>query len=88
MTGPIQPAWPGRVRATIPDDGHIDDIAVERAMAGEPVDLTPLELITTYTRLHQLATPNREIARRLDVTERTVLRWQLTLPAYALAAAS
>lgn len=52
----------------------IDDIAVERAMRGDPVRLTSAERSEAVVRLTNMRYSAREIAARLGLAERTIVR--------------
>lgn len=52
----------------------VDEIAVHRAMAGDGVTLTVLELHTAIARLSRAGLSQRAIAERLRVSMRTVSR--------------
>lgn len=58
------------------DDGHLDDIAVERAMQGDPVPLTEAERAEAIRRLAARGLSDTAIAKLLHCTARTVLRWR------------
>lgn len=66
-----------------PPEADIDDVAVERVVAGDRLPLRPAEQHTVLTRLAGLY-PDDEIARRLGLSSRTVLRHRARsqLPAY------
>lgn len=55
-------------------DGTVDEIAVERAMAGEPVTLTLVEQLEAVRRLHARGLSDRRIALLLRTSARTVSR--------------
>lgn len=56
---------------------EVDEVAVERIMAGwPPADTTPAERRRAVQLLTQRGMPLPEIARRLRVTERTVSRYR------------
>jgi DNA-binding NarL/FixJ family response regulator len=57
-----------------PPEPYIDPIAVERACAGDPVRLTTDERRTAIAHMHQRGVQVRTIARRLQISERTVHR--------------
>jgi hypothetical protein len=64
-------------RPPLVDERHwsdIDPVAVERACNGEPVPLTRAERITAILGLHERGVSHREIARRLHLPDRSVLR--------------
>lgn len=79
--------------ATLAEDGIVDPVAVRRAADGDlTLRLTRRELInaTAYLTRHEYSAD--EIAERLGVTERTVVRWRgdgelMTDPAATMAAA-
>lgn len=52
----------------------IDKIAVERAVAGERIPLNPAEVSEARVTLERMGLTAREIAERLGVSERTVVR--------------
>lgn len=54
--------------------GDVDEIAVERAMAGDRVTLTEDEMRAVVTELARQGMPDPEIAKRIHRTPRTVLR--------------
>lgn len=60
----------------VPDDGHVDEIAVERAMAGDAVGITQREQAEAFRRLAGKGLSDEVIAQRLGVHARTVLRWR------------
>lgn len=62
----------------IRDDGEVDEIAVERAMKGDPVALTSRERDEAFRRLAERGVSDEQIAQRLGVADRTVLRWRQT----------
>lgn len=62
--------------AALPDDGDIDEIAVERAMRGEPTALTPSEQREAFRRLATKGESDERIASLIGVTGRTVQRWR------------
>jgi hypothetical protein len=64
-------AGPARVERANDD---VDDSAVELAIAGEGVDLTPAERRIAVRRLHADGLTDPEIAARLHCSDRTVLR--------------
>jgi hypothetical protein len=59
---------------TRPDDGLIDDIAVERAAAGELLPLTPAERAAVIRRMAARHQSVRAIARHLHMASSTVHR--------------
>lgn len=84
------PALHGRITITPGDDGHVHEIAVERAMRGDAVSVTFRELVTAYQRLTDAGASLKYITTVLGLDDRTVARWRHHMPAYAsdLAAAS
>lgn len=60
----------------VPDDGEVDEIAVERAMKGDPTALTTRERDEAFLRLATKGLSDDQIAHRLNVSSRTVLRWR------------
>lgn len=58
----------------LPDDGHMDEIAVERAMNGDPVSLTTTERAEAIRRLAARGVSDSTIAKRLHCSDKTVLR--------------
>ena len=56
--------------------GDVDEVAVERAMRGEPVAVTERERHEAFVRLAARGVSDRAIAARLDVSDRTILRWR------------
>jgi ribosomal protein L32 len=58
----------------LPDDGEVDEIAVERAMGGDAVRLTRSEQVEVVRRLADRGLSDAEIAKRLHVTAKTVER--------------
>jgi hypothetical protein len=60
----------------LPDDGHLDEIAVERAMHGDPVRLTEPERVEAVRRLAARGLSDSAIGRLLHCSDRTVLRWR------------
>lgn len=69
----------------VPDEieGGIDEMAVELALAGERVRLTPAERREVVRRLHAVKLSDGQIAERVHITSRTVLRirQEMGLPA-------
>lgn len=67
----------------VEDVGGVDEMAIDLAMHGEPVRLSSAERREAVTRLHAVKLNDREIARRLNLNDRTVLRirQELGLPA-------
>ena len=67
-----------------PPEADIDEVSVGRVLEGDPVPLRPAEQQAALRRLAGLY-PDHEIARRLDVSTRTVLRHRARhqLPAYS-----
>lgn len=63
----------------LPDDGHLDEIAIERAMHGDPVRLTEPERAEAIRRLAARGLSDNAIATRLHCDNRTVLRWRQSL---------
>jgi DNA-binding NarL/FixJ family response regulator len=61
-------------RNVLPVD--IDEVAVERLMAGDKVPATRAERVEAVRRLTSVGRSDREVANLLRVTERTVLRWR------------
>jgi len=55
---------------------HIDEIAVERAMAGDAVRLTIRERGEAVRRLTAAGLTARQVASRLHITTRTVVRYR------------
>lgn len=53
---------------------HIDEIALECALRGEPVKLTRPERLIAITHLHALKQNDKVIARTLHIHDKTVLR--------------
>ena len=60
----------------IEDDGNIDEIAVERAMRGDPTALTATEQREAFRRLASKGVPDERIANLIGVAGKTVLRWR------------
>lgn len=60
---------------TMPDDS-IDTLAVQRALDGHPVDLTRAERREVTRILTSRGVSAQEIAARLDVADRTIVRWR------------
>lgn len=54
-----------------PDDGIVDEIAIARACAGEPVPLTRVERLEAVRILHGRGYSNSEIGRRLHLAGST-----------------
>lgn len=52
----------------------LDDIAIERAVAGDPVHLRPVERVEVVRRLTRLRLTTPQIAERLHIAPRTVAR--------------
>ncbi len=65
-------AMPATVDTSAPQG--IDDVAVERAMAGEAIRISRAERWIAVERLAALGMPDRAIAERLHVTDMTILR--------------
>jgi hypothetical protein len=63
---------PGRPTETVPD--VIDDIAVDEAIHGRPVPLTPAETAVVVKRLTDRGWSAAQIAQRIGTTTRTVTR--------------
>lgn len=57
-------------------DGDIDFVAIEHAMNGRPVDLTPAERVETARQLDARGLNNADIARLVGVTRKTVNNWR------------
>ena len=57
-----------------PGGADLDEVAIERAMAGEPVDLSPAEQAEAVRRLTARGLSVRQIADRLRTSGRTVSR--------------
>jgi len=55
-------------------EGNVDEVAVERALSGTPVDLNEDEMRAVVTELARQGMPDREIGRRIRRSERTVER--------------
>jgi len=70
----------GRVRSTdqygtgLGDGTDLDEIAIDLAMSGEPVRLTPAESLEVVRRLSDRGFSVRQIAERLGTTTRTITR--------------
>lgn len=60
---------------TVTFDGDIDLIAVERAMNGEPTELTPDEKVYAAKLLHLRGHDFTDIGRRLRCSRDTVSAW-------------
>ncbi len=60
-------------------DDAVDEVAVERAMRGEQLNLTPQERLEAVARLTRRGTSARETARLLHTTERHVVRLRSAL---------
>lgn len=52
----------------------VDDVAVQRAVAGDPVPLTRAERIRAVLTLHEAGMTHRQIGRHLNIHDRQVLR--------------
>jgi len=61
------------------DDDAVDEVAVERAMRGEQLNLTHQERLEAVARLTRRGTSARETARLLHTTERHVVRLRSAL---------
>lgn len=59
-----------------PEDGVLDDVAIERAMGGDPVQLTATERAEAVRRLAARGVSDAEIASALHCDPQTVLRWR------------
>lgn len=59
-----------------PEDGVLDEIAVERAMGGDPVQLTQTERAEVIRRLASRGDSDAAIASRLHCDPMTVVRWR------------
>ncbi|MFE9949337.1 helix-turn-helix domain-containing protein [Streptomyces sp. NPDC005531] len=57
-------------------DGDLDYIAIEHAMNGEPVDLTPAERIEAARQLDARGMNHAEIGRRIGCDRSTVTAWR------------
>lgn len=57
------------------DDGLVDEVAVERACAGDPVALTLPERVEAAVRMSRVGVAHSTIAARAGVSTRTVERW-------------
>lgn len=57
-----------------PDDGDVDEVAVERACAGEPIPLTRLERVEAVRRLAGQGLGRREVSSRLRIQGTTATR--------------
>ena len=69
---------PPRLPVPEPVDEHsIDEIAVERAVAGEKVPLTRAEAAEAWDRLERMGLSAKQIAARLHTTAKTVHRWRV-----------
>lgn len=64
------------LRAPKSRDPYVDEIAVERACAGDPVVLTVAERAEAVRRLTERGMVAHEIAKRLRVAPRTVVRYR------------
>jgi len=60
-------------------DDAVDEVAVERAVRGEQLNLTPQERLEAVARLTRRGTSARETARLLHTTERHVVRLRSAL---------
>jgi DNA-directed RNA polymerase specialized sigma24 family protein len=59
------------------DWNDVDEVAVERACKGDlTIRLTPAEMQAAFTELNSRGLSAMEIARRLGVTQRTIVRWR------------
>jgi hypothetical protein len=67
-----------------PNDGHVDDIAVERACAGEKVPLNRLERLAAVAVLLEWRLSHNEIGRRLHLSGNTTDRLIRKVTANAL----
>lgn len=68
----VSDRYPSRVRAA-----DVDEIAVERACMGQPpASINVPERVAAAARLTALGLSQREIAARLNVTTRTVVRYR------------
>ncbi|MGW3594962.1 hypothetical protein [Streptomyces sp. NPDC005167] len=61
---------------TVTFDGDLDYIAIEHAMNGEPVALTPAEGIETARQLDARGMNHAEIGRRIGCDRSTVTAWR------------
>ena len=68
----------GGLSRSLPRPRHrdIDEVAVERAMKGEPVPLTVPERGVVVDRLTRKGLSCKEIAKRLGIAERSVTRYR------------
>lgn len=62
--------------ARIAADNHVDQVAVERAIHGDPVNLTPSEVSQVIRTMTGMGHSASQIADRLRLSERTVQRWR------------
>lgn len=58
------------------DEQGVDDVAVDRAVAGERVPLTRAETAAAWAVLEARGMTPNKIAERLHTTEKTVQRWR------------
>jgi hypothetical protein len=68
-------------RALPVDDGIIDDIAIERAMHGDPVPLTPAERLEAVRRMTDRGWSASQIGQRIGCDKRSVVRWRSVVAA-------
>lgn len=63
------------LRRELPPNPHlVDEIAVERALAGEPIQLTEPELLATARQLARRGLNTNQVADRLRVSEDLIRR--------------
>lgn len=70
-TPPEPPPAPEKI-----DESSVDEIAVERAVAGERLPLTRAESAEAWGRLEKLGLSAHDISLRLHTTQKTVERWR------------
>lgn len=63
-------------RWTRPLSPPLDEIAVERAMAGDPGEMSAIDCYEAVRRLTEQGLSAREIGQRLRITQRSVVRWR------------
>lgn len=61
---------------TVCGENDVDEVAVARILAGEPVNATRTELSQARDTLERMGLSAREIAERLGVSDRTVQRYR------------
>jgi hypothetical protein len=64
------------ITESLAQPGFVDEVAVERAMTGDPVNLTTGEVSEVIRRMTSMGHSAAEIGERLHISQRTVQRWR------------